>query len=140
LIRELLRHAVGLARLNSSDLRFVPLLIEELLDMTVQAAAGIRTIESEDDFEESRIEAIGYIFHGHLLDPDGKKTAVKAGTNVLHFARCAKLEKVGGNEKKIWFRTIRIAKVHLDQVVGEERWKWCKICEREITQRNINEA
>ncbi|MDX2036823.1 MAG: hypothetical protein SFX72_09235 [Isosphaeraceae bacterium] len=107
--------------------------------MLVQPAAGFRPIESSDDFEESRIEAIGYIFHGHVPAPDAKRTAIKAGTNLLHFARCAKLERVGDTESKFWFRTIRIAKGHLDQVVGESRWKWCKICEREVTQMNINE-
>ena len=72
-------------------------------------------------------------------DGNGKRPAVKAGTNLLHFARCAKLEKVGDGEIKIWFRTIAIAKAHLDETVGTNRWKWCKICEREITQKILNE-
>ncbi len=65
--------------------------------------------------------------------------AVKAGTNLLHFARCAKLEKASDEEAKIWFKTIAIAKTHLDEAVGPNRWKWCKVCEREITQKILNE-
>jgi hypothetical protein len=70
---------------------------------------------------------------------DGKRAGAKAGTNLLHFARCAKLDKAGDGESKIWFRTLGIAKTHLDETVGANRWKWCKVCEREITQRIINE-
>ena len=40
-----------------------------------------------------------------------------------------KLEKVGDGESKIWFRSIRVATKHLDEVVGKRHWKWCKICE-----------
>ena len=36
-------------------------------------------------------------------------------------------------------RTIAIAKQHLDETVGASRWKWCKLCEREITQKILNE-
>ena len=31
------------------------------------------------------------------------------------------------------------AKEHLDTAIGTERWKWCKVCEREVTQRILNE-
>jgi len=68
-----------------------------------------------------------------------KRPAVKAGTNLLHFARCAKLERVSGGEAKIRDRTIGVAKGHLDGAVGSNRWKWCKVCEREITQKILNE-
>ena len=51
----------------------------------------IRTIESEDDLAETRLEAIGYVFHGTLLDPGGKR--VRAGANLLHFARCPKIDR-----------------------------------------------
>jgi len=74
-----------------------------------------------------------------LPPSEGRRGAVKAGTNLLHFARCAKLDKAGDGESKIWFRTIAIAKEHLDESVGSSRWKWCKICEREITQKILNE-
>ena len=50
-----------------------------------------------------------------------------------------KLEKVGDNETKIWFRSVRVAIKHLDELIGHQRWKWCKICEREITQRILDE-
>ena len=51
-----------------------------------------------------------------------------------------KLEKVGDGENKIWFRSIRPAQQHLDEVVGKRHWKWCKVCEREITQRILDEV
>ena len=44
------------------------------------------------------------------------------------------------SEAKVWFRTIRHAKQHLDAEVGAGKWKWCKVCEREITQKILNEA
>ena len=27
----------------------------------------------------------------------------------------------------------------LDESIGNSRWKWCKVCEREITQKILNE-
>jgi hypothetical protein len=107
--------------------------------MKGQKAPSVRTIENPEDFDETRLEAIGYIFHGAVPVADGKRAGAKAGTNLLHFARCAKLDKAGDGESKIWFRTLGIAKTHLDETVGANRWKWCKVCEREITQRIINE-
>ena len=82
---------------------------------------------------------LGYIFHGTIPNPESKRGGTKAGTNLLHFARCPKLDKVTETEARIWFRTIVIAKLHLDETVGANRWKWCKLCEREITQRILNE-
>ncbi len=110
--------------------------------MPIQENVGVRPLETADDLAETRLEAIGYVFHGAVLQDNGsgkRPAAVKAGTNLLHFARCAKLEKAGDGEAKIWFKTINIAKVHLDEAVGPARWKWCKICEREITQKILNE-
>src|SRR3954451_23349067 len=107
--------------------------------MPVTDQAGVRTLDTPDDLDEMRLGAVGYVFHGNLFVEGAKKTAVKAGTNLLHFARCAKLEKAGETEAKIWFRTIAIAKSHLDEAVGPTRWKWCKVCEREITQKILNE-
>ncbi len=110
--------------------------------MPIQENVGVRPLETADELAETRLEAIGYVFHGAVpLDPNNGKrpAAVKAGTNLLHFARCAKLEKAGDGESKIWFRTITIAKTHLDEAVGQNRWKWCKVCEREITQKILNE-
>lgn len=110
--------------------------------MPIQDHVGVIPLETADDFAETRLEAIGFVFHGALppVVPNGKRpAAVKAGTNLLHFARCAKLEKAGDGETKIWFRTINIAKAHLDEAVGANRWKWCKVCEREITQKVLNE-
>ena len=107
--------------------------------MQTQAQVGIRPLETEDDFAETRLEAIGFVFHGTVLVEGAKRTAVRAGTNLLHFAKCAKLERIAESEAKIWFRTITIAKSHLDGAIGLDRWKWCKICEREITQKILNE-
>jgi hypothetical protein len=106
--------------------------------MTIGEQVSVRTLDTADDLDETRLEAIGFVFHGNFAEP-GTKKAPKAGTNLLHFARCAKLEKAGEGESKIWFRTIGTAKQHLDDKVGAARWKWCKICEREITQKIINE-
>ncbi len=110
--------------------------------MPIQDQVGVRPLDSIEEMAETRLEAIGYVFHGVVpLDAgNGKRPgAVKAGTNLLHFARCAKLDKAGDGETKIWFRTIGIAKAHLDETVGSNRWKWCKVCEREITQKILNE-
>ncbi len=107
--------------------------------MKGQKAPSIRAIETADDFEETRLEAVGYIFHGTIPAADAKRGAVKAGTNLLHLARCAKLDKANGTESKVWFRTLGIAKEHLDGAIGPDRWKWCKVCERDVTQMHINE-
>jgi len=103
-----------------------------------EPVSSVRVIETSDDLSETRLEAIGYVFHGHLPRPDGKRQA-RAGTNLLHFARCGKLDKAGDGETKLWFRTIDQAKRHLDSHVGGDKWKWCKTCEREITQKILNE-
>ena len=107
--------------------------------MPTQAQAEIRHLETADDLAETRLEAVGFVFHGTLLVEGAKRVAVRAGSNLLHFARCVKLERVTDTEAKIWFRTIGVAKNHLDGAVGSDRWKWCKICEREITQKILNE-
>jgi hypothetical protein len=103
-------------------------------------SVSIRPIESSDDFAETRLEAVGFVFHGTIPQGEGKRPGGKAGANLLHFARCAKLDKVHNAEAKIWFRTIRHAKQHLDEAVGADKWKWCKICEKEVTQRILNEV
>ena len=69
--------------------------------MPISDQQGVRPLETLDDFSETRIEAIGFVFHGALPPAEGKRPAVKAGTNLLHFARCAKLEKAGDGEAKI---------------------------------------
>ena len=109
--------------------------------MPTEQQVGVRPLQTLEEFAETRLEAVGFVFHGSIPPEgsNGKRPAVKAGTNMLHFARCAKLEKAGGGETKIWFRTISIAKAHLDETVGNDRWKWCKVCEREITQKILNE-
>jgi hypothetical protein len=111
------------------------------ISMPIQDQVGVRPLETAEELAETRLEAVGFVFHGTIpIDGgNGKRPAVKAGTNLLHFARCAKLDKAGDGEAKLWFRTITIAKAHLDEAVGQNRWKWCKICEREITQKILNE-
>src|SRR5262245_48506652 len=108
--------------------------------MPIQQYPGIRQLETPDEFFESRLEAIGFIFHGTLADSNGKRQPSRSPSNLLHFARCAKLERVGAAETKIWFRSIREALKHLDELVGKRHWKWCKVCEREITQRILDEV
>ena len=108
--------------------------------MLTQEIAGVRNLENPGEFSEARVEAIGYIFHGTLADSNGKRPSARSQSNLLHFARCAKLEKAGDGESRIWFRNIRLATKHLDEMVGKRHWKWCKICEREITQRILDEV
>lgn len=107
--------------------------------LTKDQPSAFRSIDSSEDFAETRLEAVGFVFHGHLPDADGKRPRAKATSNLLHFTRCAKLERVSPAEAKLWFRSIRVAKAHLDEHVGADRWKWCKVCEREITQKILNE-
>lgn len=106
--------------------------------MPVKELSGVRLLESAEDFAETRLEAIGFIFHGVSATGD-KPLAVRSTSNLLHFARCGKLEKAAETEAKIWFRSITIALKHLDESPGKKRWKWCKLCEREITQRILDE-
>jgi hypothetical protein len=108
--------------------------------MLTQEIVGIRKLEGPGEFAEARVEATGFIFHGTLADSNGKRPPSRSLSNLLHFARCIKLEKVGEGETKIWYRSIRLAQKHLDEVVGKRHWKWCKVCEREITQRIIDET
>jgi hypothetical protein len=106
---------------------------------TKQQVPPIRNLESIEDFTESRLEAIGFIFHGTVKESNGKPHSMRSPSNLLHFARCVKLERAGENETKIWFRSVRVALAHLNQHVGRQQWKWCKVCEREITQRILDE-
>ena len=100
---------------------------------------AVRTLDTHDDLDETRLAAVGYVFHGNPLVVGAKKAA-KAGTNLLHFARCAKLEKAGRQRSQdLVPDDRRIAKEHLDQAIGTDKWKWCKLCEREITQKILNE-
>ena len=108
--------------------------------LTQQKLPAFRALESSEEFSETRLEAIGFIFHGTVPESNGKSRNARAPLNLLHFARCPKLEKVGENETKIWFKSVRVAIEHLDGLIGTKRWKWCKICEREITQRILDES
>ena len=107
--------------------------------MLTQQIAGVRNLENPEEFSETRVEAIGFIFHGTLADSNGKRPSARSPSNLLHFARCAKLEKVGDGETEIWFRHPAG-----DQASRRDRrarhWKWCKVCEREITQRILDEV
>jgi hypothetical protein len=105
--------------------------------MAIKEQTGFHVLESIDDFAEARVEAVGFIFHGTIPLVKGKGSVA---ANLLHFARCPRLEKIGEEPTKIWYRSVRVAHKHLDDAVGEKRWKWCKYCEREITQRILDEA
>ena len=106
--------------------------------MLASEELAVRPLGTHDDLDETRLAAVGYVFHG-IVPAEGSKKPPKAGTNLLHFARCAKLDKAGEAESKIWFRSIPVAKQHLDDNYGAGKWGWCKICEREITQKILNE-
>jgi hypothetical protein len=106
--------------------------------LTKDQVASVRTLESAEELADARLEATGFVFHGSVIGSDGKRP--RGGANLLHFARCPRLDRASEPESKIWFRSIRVAKAHLDEVCGDGRWKWCKVCEREITQRILNEA
>jgi hypothetical protein len=108
--------------------------------MPTKQLPGVRRLESPEEFSETRLEAIGFIFHGTISPANGKTHPGRSGANLLHFARCAKLEKASGNDTKIWFRSVRVALKHLDEMLGHTHWKWCKVCEREITQRILDET
>ena len=108
--------------------------------LTQQKLPAFRNLESSDEFSETRLEAIGFIFHGVVPEANGKAGHGRSPSNLLHFARCSKLEKVTETETKIWFKSVRVAIEHLDGLIGTKRWKWCKICEREITQRILDES
>jgi hypothetical protein len=108
--------------------------------MLIQQLQGVRKLETPEEFSETRLEAIGFIFHGTVANSNGKRHPSRSPSNLLHFARCSKLERVGETETKIWFRSIRLATKHLDEAIGHPHWKWCKICEREITQRILDEV
>ena len=108
--------------------------------LTQQKLPAFRALESSEEFSETRLEAIGFIFHGIVPQANGKPIGGRSPANLLHFARCSKLEKAGDNETKIWFKSVRVAIEHLDGLIGNKRWKWCKICEREITQRILDES
>ena len=108
--------------------------------MPTQQLPGVRELDTPDELSETRLEAIGFIFHGPLADSNGKRPASRPPSNLLHFARCSKLERVGETETKIWFRSIRLAVKYLDEKLGHRHWKWCKVCEREITQRILDQV
>ncbi len=117
-----------------------------------------RILTTEIEFAEARLEAEGYIFHGRLgrakskaqakttndSDANAKpnantgSTGSRATSNQVHFPHCAKLERVPEEQTKIWFPTIRAAKEYLDVHAGTRRWKWCKICQAQITQRILD--
>lgn len=100
-------------------------------------ASAARVIESPDELSETRLEAVGYVFHG--IDPARVNRAVRAGSNLLHFARCPKLDRATRDPNVVWFRTIRAATSQLNQEYGSARWHWCKHCQQEVTQRLLDE-
>ena len=55
--------------------------------MPIKEQTGIRPLESVEDFCETRLEAIGFIFHGnpHAAKSKGQPSGT---SNLLHFARC----------------------------------------------------
>ena len=105
--------------------------------LSAQDEHTVRDLDSQSDFEDAVYESIGYIFHG--IEIKGRKSPGK-NSNLLHFARCNKLEKLAAEQpKKVWYNTIRSAREHLDESVGSNNWKWCKQCEAEVTQKLLEQ-
>jgi hypothetical protein len=100
-------------------------------------ASTARTIESSDELAETRLEAVGFVFHG--INPVKVARAVRAGSNLLHFARCPKLDRASRDPNVLWYPTIRTATGHLNEEYGSSRWQWCKHCQQEVTQRMLDE-
>ena len=87
-----------------------------------QKLPSVRSLDTTEEFFETRLEAIGFIFHGIVTEANGKSHSARSTSNSLHFARCAKLEKVGDSETKIWFRSRSGGLKHLDELIGHHRW------------------
>jgi uncharacterized protein YaiL (DUF2058 family) len=69
---------------------------------STQDVQTVRDLETQDDYEEAREESVGYIFHGGLIK--GRRTTSKNG-NMLHFARCNKIDKLAVDralEPELW--------------------------------------
>ena len=90
---------------------------------------------------ETRLEARGFVFHGTVPEPGKVGQGHEAGSNVLHFARCTKLEHVTESDNKLWFQTIRVAKSHPTSM-SASACNWCKICSADHPsaglQRSLN--
>jgi hypothetical protein len=101
--------------------------------MLTQDTPNVRELPSKKDLEMAKDEAEGYIFHG---SERATRKAPAKNSNLLHFAHCQKLTKLTDDQTKfLWFERIRVASAHLNDAVGADRWKWCKQCEAEVTQK-----
>jgi len=105
--------------------------------LTAQESQNVRELGSKSELESARDDGHGYIYHG--TDKPVRKTAPK-NANLLHFAHCNKIEKLAeGQPRIIWFDRIRVASEHLNENVGQDKWKWCKQCESEVTQKLLEQ-
>ena len=104
--------------------------------LTQQKLPAVRALESSEEFSETRLEAIGFIFHGTVTESNGKPHNARSPSNLLHFARCSKLEKVGENETKIWFKSVRVAIEHLDGLIGTNAGNGA----RSANERSLSES
>ena len=108
--------------------------------MLTQEIAGVRNLENPGEFSEARVEAIGYIFHGTLADSNGKRPTARSQSNLLHFARCAKLEKAGDGESRIWFRASGWRRSTSTRWSGSATGSGARSATAEITQRILDEV
>lgn len=105
--------------------------------LTAQESQNVRELATKSELEDAKDDGEGYIYHG--TEKPLRKTVPK-NANLLHFAHCNKLNKVAEDQTRIiWFDRIRVASVHLNEVVGQDRWKWCKQCEAEVTQKLLEQ-
>lgn len=105
--------------------------------LTAQESQNVRALESKSELENAQEDGQGYIYHGSEKPP--RKAAPK-NANLLHFAHCNKLNKIAeGQTRILWFERIRAASEHLNDTVGQDRWKWCKQCEAEVTQKLLEQ-
>lgn len=101
--------------------------------LTAQDSQAVRELGSKSELESARDEGSGYIYHGTAKPP---RKAPAKNANLLHFAHCNKLNRIAeGQTRVLWFDRIKSASEHLNGTVGQDRWKWCKQCESEVTQK-----
>jgi|GEM_PF-779376 len=105
--------------------------------LTAQDSQAVRELGSKSELDDAKDDGNGYIYHGSEKPP---RKAPPKNANLLHFAHCNKLNKIADGQTRIlWFDRIRIASEHLNDTVDLDRWKWCKQCESEVTQKLLEQ-
>ena len=108
--------------------------------LTQTKLPAVRALESSEEFSETRLEAIGFIFHGAVPESNGKPRNARTP---LESAALRSMQQAGKSRRERNKDLVQVgpgryrASRRLDR---NQRWKWCKICEREITQRILDES